>query len=66
MGDATYDTFERSQTVGKLTTAATTGYREIELQAPVTFIIGCLQRGNEGGIGHAFEYLGGLSLVLTT
>ena len=64
IGDAAHDALERAESVGKLTLTAATGDGEVELHVPVTFVIGCLNRRDAGGIGHALEGLRGIAAVL--
>ena len=66
MSNATYNTLKRTETVSEFTFSATTRHREVELYAPVSFVIGGLDGRNHGRIGHTLENLLGLSVVLTT
>ena len=63
LGNHAHGTFERSQTFLKLAYATSAGDGEVELNAPVASVIGCLDRGDKGCIGNTFKGLACLAVV---
>ena len=63
VGDGAHDGFEGAEALVEFTFSAATRHREIELYAPVAFVVCCLQRGDEGSLGHAFKLLYVLAVV---
>ena len=66
MSNTTNYTFKRAKTFRELTTTATTRDGEVELYAPVSFIISSLKGGDDRGIGHTLEGLCDVAVVLAT
>ena len=66
VGNVTYNAFEGAKTVAKFTFATAARYGEVELHAPVTFIISSLKGGDDRSIGHTLEGLCDVAVVLAT
>ena len=64
MGNVADNTFKRAEAIAKLTLSATARHREIELETPVAFVIGSLQRGNARSVGHTLKHLHRCTVVL--
>ena len=66
VGDGADDGLEGAESVFKFafSTAARNG--KVKLNAPVAFVVGGLQRGDEGGVGHTLEFFRVLSVIFRT
>ena len=64
MSDVAHYALKRAEAVAKLTGTAAARDGEVELNAPVTFIIGSLDGWDTWRIGHTLEYFGGCAIVL--
>ena len=62
-GNGCHGALERADAVGELALAAAAGHGNTGLKAPFAFVVGSLERRNDGGHGLALEFFDGLAVI---